>query len=53
MWYCVARRVDDATSQPVQKMTFDRLLPFVAKQQRLTREVFTCPATIKNSLSDN
>jgi transposase len=41
-WYYVARQVDGATPQPVQKMTFDGLLHFVAKQQRLAREVFTC-----------
>jgi hypothetical protein len=41
-WYYVARQIDGATPQPVQKMTFDGLLHFVAKQQRLAREVFTC-----------
>jgi len=41
-WYYVARQVDGATPQPVQKVTFDGLLHFVAKQQRLAREVFTC-----------
>jgi transposase len=40
--YCVARQVDGATSQPVRKMTFEGLLHFVARQQRLAREVFTC-----------
>jgi hypothetical protein len=41
-WYCVGRQVDGATPQPVQKMTFEGLLRFVAKQQRLAGEVYTC-----------
>jgi hypothetical protein len=41
-WFYVGRRLDGATPQPVQKMTFDGLLCFVAKQQGLAREVFTC-----------
>ena len=41
-WFYVARQLDGATPQPVQKMTFDGLLGFVAKQQGLAREVFTC-----------
>jgi len=41
-WYYVARQVDGATPHPVQKVTFDGLLHFVAKQQRLAREAFTC-----------
>ena len=41
-WFYVARQLDGATPQPVEKMTFDGLLRFVAKQQRLAREVFTC-----------
>ena len=41
-WYYVARQVDGATPQPVQKMTLDGLLHFVAKQKRLGREVYTC-----------
>ncbi len=41
-WYYVARQVDGATPQPVQKMTFDGLLHFIAKQQRIAGEVFTC-----------
>jgi len=41
-WYYVARQVDGATPQPVQKMTLDGLLHFAAKQRRLAREVFTC-----------
>ena len=41
-WYYVARQLDGATPQPVQKMTLDGLLHFVAKQKRLAREVFTC-----------
>ena len=36
-------QLDGATRQPVQKITFDGLLRFVAKQQGLAREVF--PAT--------
>ena len=38
-WYYVARQLDGATPQPVQKMDLDGLLHFVAKQQRLAREV--------------
>jgi len=41
-WFYVARQVDGATPQPVQKMTFEGLLRFVAKQQCLAREVYTC-----------
>jgi hypothetical protein len=41
-WYYVARQLVGATPQPVQKMTFDGLMRFVAKQTRLAREVFTC-----------
>jgi len=41
-WFYVGRQLDGATPQPVQKMTFDGLLRFVAKQQSLAREVFTC-----------
>ena len=41
-WYYVARQLDGATPQPVQKMDLDGLLHFVAKQQRLAREVHTC-----------
>jgi hypothetical protein len=41
-WYCVARQVDGTTPQPFQKMTFNGLLHFVAKQQRLAREILTC-----------
>lgn len=41
-WYYVARQLDGATPQPVQKMTLQELLRFVAKQQRIAREVFTC-----------
>ena len=33
-WFYVGRQVDGATPQPVQKMTLDGLLRFVAKQQR-------------------
>ena len=41
-WFYVGRQLDGATPQPVQKMTFDGLLRFVAKQLGLAREVFTC-----------
>ena len=41
-WYYVGRQVDGATPQPVQKMTFEGLLRFVAKQKRLAGEVYTC-----------
>ena len=41
-WYFVGRQVDGATPQPVQKMTFEGLLCFVAKQKRLAGEVNTC-----------
>ena len=41
-WYYVARQLDGATPQPVQKMEIDGLLHFVAKQQGLTREVHNC-----------
>ena len=34
-WYYVGRQIDGVTPQPVQKMTFEGLLRFVAKQQRL------------------
>ena len=36
-WYYVARQLDGATPQPVQKMEIDGLLHFVAKQQGLSR----------------
>ena len=41
-WYYVARQLDGATPQPVQRMTFGALLRFVAKQQSLAGEVHTC-----------
>ena len=41
-WYYVARQLDGATPQPVQKMTLEGLLRFVAKQQRLAGTVYTC-----------
>jgi hypothetical protein len=41
-WFYVACQVEGATPQPVQKMTFDGLLCFVAKQQWLARQVYTC-----------
>ncbi len=40
--YWVSRQVDGATPQPVQKMTYDELLLFVVKQQKLTGKVVTC-----------
>ncbi len=41
-FYHRARQVDGATPKPVHKMTSEGLLHFVSRQQRLTREVFTC-----------
>ena len=41
-WYYVSRQVDGATPQPVQKMTFEELLLFVARQQKLDGKVYTC-----------
>jgi transposase len=41
-YYWVSRQVDGATPQPVQKMTYDELLLFVVKQQKLTGKVVTC-----------
>lgn len=41
-WFYVGRQVDGATPQPVQKMSLEGLLRFVAKQKRLARDVFTC-----------
>ena len=41
-WYYVSRQVDGATPQPVQKMTFEELLLFVARQQKLAGKVCTC-----------
>jgi len=41
-WYYVGRQVDGATPQPVQKMSYEGLLRFVAKQKRLAGEVYTC-----------
>ena len=38
----MARQLDGATPQPVQKMELDDLLHFVAKQQKLAGEVLTC-----------
>ncbi len=38
----MSRQVDGATPQPVQKMTYDELLLFVVKQQKLTGKVVTC-----------
>ena len=41
-YHCVSRQVDGVTLQPVQKMTYDSLLLFVVKQQRLTKKAVTC-----------
>jgi transposase len=41
-WYYVGRQVDGATPQPVQKMTYEGLLRFVAKQKRLCGKLYTC-----------
>jgi hypothetical protein len=41
-WYYVARQLDGATPQAVQKMDFHGLLRFVAKQQGLAGELHTC-----------
>jgi hypothetical protein len=41
-YYWVSRQVDGATPQPLQKMTYDELLLFVVKQQKLTGNVVTC-----------
>lgn len=49
-WFYVARQLDGATPQPVQKMTHDGLLRFVAKQQRLARQVYTCYKVAKGLL---
>ena len=40
--YFVARQVDGATPQPVQKMTLPGLLRFIAKQKRMCRKLYTC-----------
>ena len=40
--YYVARQLDGATPQPVQKMTFSGLLRFVGKQTGLCRNLYTC-----------
>ncbi len=41
-YYRVSRQVEGATPQPVQKMTYEELMLFVVKQQKLTRHVVTC-----------
>ena len=41
-WFYVARQLDDATPQPVQKITFEALLHFEARQQRLAGMAYTC-----------
>jgi hypothetical protein len=41
-YHWVSRQVDGATPQPVQKMTYDELLLFVVKQQKLTKKVVPC-----------
>jgi hypothetical protein len=40
-YYWVSRQVDGATPQPVQKMTYEKLMLFVVKQQKLTRNWVT------------
>ena len=40
-YYWVSRQLDGATPQPVQKMTYDELLLFVVKQQKLTPNLVT------------
>ena len=41
-YYWVSRQFDGATPQPVQKMTYEELMLFVVKQQKLTRNMVTC-----------
>ena len=41
-WYYVARQLDGATPQPVQKMDLEGLLRFVARQKQMARQVHTC-----------
>jgi transposase len=41
-WFYVARQIDGATPQPVQKMELEGLLHFVARQQQQAKEVYTC-----------
>lgn len=41
-FYYVARQIDGATPQPVQKFNYEGLLRFVARQQKLAIEVYTC-----------
>ena len=41
-YYWVSRQVDGATPQPLRKMTYEELMLFVVKQQKLTRNVVTC-----------
>ena len=41
-YYWVSSQVDGATPQPVQKMTYEELMLFVVKQQKLTGNVVTC-----------
>ncbi len=38
----VSRQVESATPQPVQKMVFEELLLFVAKQQKLAGRICSC-----------
>jgi transposase len=38
----VSRQVDGAAPQPVQQTTFEELLLFVARQQKLAGQLFTC-----------
>ena len=41
-YYWVSRQVDGATPQSLQKMSYEELILFVVKQQKLTRKVVTC-----------
>ena len=42
-WYYVARQLDGATPQPVQKMDFEGLLHFVARQKRMAISPLQAP----------
>jgi hypothetical protein len=41
-YYWVSRQVDAANPQPMQKMTYEEVMLFLVKQQKLTRNVVTC-----------
>jgi hypothetical protein len=40
-WYCSIRQFDGATPQPVQKMTFEEMLLFAGRRQKLAGRIFT------------